>query len=278
MQSPRDRWCAALIIIGAALAATSLAAAVLATRPRTAVGKRLAQLTPRTGMPRRARSMLVTSGLAQSGLGWSEDELVRAKIVAALVGAALVSAIGLFIPIGPLGVVAAGYVGFILPTLRVDRAAARRQSDAAHGLVTLVEWAEALVATGRPAEIAFVAIAESGVGAGLIDGALASAARSYALGAPLFPALAHEAAAAGLPALAAIASDLDRSRDLGRGALVVLRDHRDRLRASERAGSLDAAGRIEGRLMLVLVLCYLPALMLLVVIPLFLGLLDGLFV
>ena len=53
---------------------------------------------------------------------------------------------------------------------------------------------------------------------------------------------------------------------------------RDRLRASERAKSLDAAGRVEGRLMLVLVLCYLPALMLLVVIPLFLGLLDGLFI
>ena len=60
-------------------------------------------------------------------------------------------------------------------------------------------------------------------------------------------------------------------------ALVVLRDHRDRLRASERARSLYAAGRVEGRLMLVLVLCYLPALMLLVVIPLFLTLLDGLF-
>ena len=75
-----------------------------------------------------------------------------------------------------------------------------------------------------------------------------------------------------------IASDLEHARDLGRGALVVLRDHRDRLRASERARSLDAAGRVEGRLVLVLVLCYLPALMLLVVIPLFLGLLDGLFV
>jgi len=34
---------------------------------------------------------------------------------------------------------------------------------------------------------------------------------------------------------------------------------------------------VEGRLMLVLVLCYLPALFLLVVIPLFIGLLDGLF-
>ena len=229
-------------------------------------------------MPRLVRSMLVTRDLAQSGLSWSEDELLRAKIVAALAGAALAAAVGLFAPIGPLVVVAAGYAGFILPTLRVDRAAARRRSEAAHALVTLVEWAEALVASGRPVETAFVAMAETGVGAGLIDGAIAAAARSYALGAPLFPALAREAAAFGLPALAAIASDLERARDLGRGALVVLRDHRDRLRASERAGSLDAAGRVEGRLMLVLVLCYLTALMLLVVIPLFLGLLDGLFV
>jgi hypothetical protein len=134
------------------------------------------------------------------------------------------------------------------------------------------------VASGRPTEAAFVAVAERRVGGGLIDDAITAAARSYALGAPLFPALAREATAVRVPALSAIASDLERARDLGRGALVVLRDHRDRLRASERARSLDAAGRVEGRLMLVLVLCYLPALMLLVVIPLFLGLLDGLFV
>jgi len=35
---------------------------------------------------------------------------------------------------------------------------------------------------------------------------------------------------------------------------------------------------VEGQLTLVLVLCYLPALMLLVVIPLFLGLIEGMFV
>jgi len=40
--------------------------------------------------------------------------------------------------------------------------------------------------------------------------------------------------------------------------------------------ALDAASKVEGRLMLVLALCYLPALMLLVVIPLFMSLLDGL--
>jgi Flp pilus assembly protein TadB len=251
---------------------------VLASRPRSAIGVRLALLAPRGQTPRFARSLLITRDLAQSGLGWSESDLVRAKFLAALAGAALAAATSLILPIGPLMVVGAAYAGFILPTLRVDRAAAHRRSEAEHALVTLVEWAEALVASGRPVEAAFVGIASRSVGGRLIDGAVAAAAHSYALGAPLFPALAREAESIGLPALAAVAGDLERARDLGRGALVVLRDHRDRLRGSERAKSLDAAGRVEGRLMLVLVLCYLPALMLLVVIPLFLGLLDGLFV
>jgi Flp pilus assembly protein TadB len=260
------------------LAATSITAAVLASRPRSAVAARLARLAPRGHAPRLARSLLVTGDLAQSGLGWSEIDLVRAKFVVGLTGAAIAAALSLIAPVGPIVVVASAYAGFILPTLRVERAAARSRSEAERALVTLVEWAEALVASGRPIEGAFVAIAERGVGGRLIDEAIGAGARSYALGAPLFPALAREAAAVGTPALAAIATDLERARDLGRGALVVLRDHRDRLRGSERAKSLDAAGRVEGRLMLVLVLCYLPALMLLVVIPLFLGLLDGLFV
>ena len=250
----------------------------MAMRPGSTIGKRLARVAPRPQVLGLVGSMFVTRDLAQSGLGWSHGELVRAKIVAALVGATLAACIALFVPIGPLVAIAAAYAGVVLPTVRVDRAASRRGSDAAHALVTLVEWSEALVASGRPVETAFVALAETGVGAELVDHAMAAAARSYALGAPLFPALAREAAGIGLPGLAAIAGDLEHARDLGRGALVVLRDHRDRLRASERAASLDAAGRIEGRLMLVLVLCYLPALMLLVVIPLFLGLLDGLFV
>ena len=267
-----------MIVVGAALAATAVLTAVLASRSRSAVGKRLARLAPRAQLPDRVRSVLVTPALVQSGLDWTEADLVRAKIVLALVGAAAAAVVGLFAPVGPVVVAGAGYAGFIAPTLRAERAAASQRSDADRALVALVEWAEALVASGRPIETTFVAIAERGTGSGLIDHAIAAAARSYALGAPLFPALAREAAAVGLSTLASIAADLERSRDLGRGALVVLRDHRDRLRASERAKSLDAAGRVEGRLMLVLVLCYLPALMLLVVIPLFLGLLDGLFV
>jgi pilus assembly protein TadC len=182
------------------------------------------------------------------------------------------------VPISEMLVAAAAYAGFVAPTLYVDRAAARRHLEAERSLVTLTEWTEALVASGHPIETAMLAVAARGVGAPLLDAALADATCSYALGAPLFPALAREAQAADLGELARIASELERSRDLGRGALPVLRDERDRLRGRERARSLDAAGRVEGRLTLVVVLCYLPALMLLVVIPLFLGLLNGLYV
>jgi len=59
--------------------------------------------------------------------------------------------------------------------------------------------------------------------------------------------------------------------------VAVIRDPRDVARAAARTEALEAAAQVEGKLMLTLVLCHLPALMLLVVIPLFLTLLDGLF-
>jgi len=267
-----------LTVLGALLATCAAFAAILGARPRSAVVLRLARLAPQPVVASRLRSLVASAGLAQSGLGWNESDLLRAKLIAALVFGAVVAAVGVVVPTGLAPCVLAAYAGFVLPTLRVERAVARRKEEAERALLTFAEWTEALVASGQPIETAVAAIASRGAGAPLLDEALGSAARSYALGAPLFGSLAREATAAGIAPLAAMAQELDRSRDLGRGALTVLRDERDRLRASERARGLDAAGRVEGRLTLVLALCYLPALMLLVVIPLFLGLLDGLFV
>jgi tight adherence protein C len=264
--------------LGASLAALAAGLGVAALRPRSVIGMRLARLRPDRELPHAIRGVVGSGELARSGLPWREVDLLAAKMTAAIAGAAVAAVAALLVPIGPGVVVVAAYVGLIAPSLYVTRVAARRREEADRALVTLLEWAEALVASGRPIETTFAAIAERGLGAGLLDGAVRAAARSYALGAPLFPALAREAAAVDLAALAELASDLERSRDLGRGAAIVLRDHRDRRRASERARSLEAASQVESRLMLVMVLCYMPALMLLVVIPLFVGLVTGLFV
>jgi hypothetical protein len=59
--------------------------------------------------------------------------------------------------------------------------------------------------------------------------------------------------------------------------LPMLQDLRDELRAGERARAFQAASHVEGKLTLVLTLCYLPALALLVIVPLFVTLLAGLF-
>ncbi len=89
--------------------------------------------------------------------------------------------------------------------------------------------------------------------------------------------MARTATESGARGLGDLASRLARTRDLGRGTLPMLQDLRDELRASERASALEAASHVEGKLTLVLTLCYLPALALLVIVPLFVTLLAGLF-
>lgn len=175
----------------------------------------------------------------------------------------------------PLLAPAAGYCAFVAPGIVTDRRAARARAGAERALLTAVEWADALVAAGRPAERAVLAVASEGAGSPLLDRALRSASAAARLGAPVFRVLALEARAAGLRSLVGLADELERSRDLGRGSRAVLRDTRDELRRRERARAIEAASRVDAKLMLVLVLCYLPALMLLVLVPLFVGLLSG---
>jgi len=264
-----------MTLAGSFLAACAVAAVVFAFTPRSAVLRRLAILAPRPSQA--AIALIAPRDLELSGAGWTGPQLLAIKIMSVVACATVTIAAGLLIPIGPAIVAAGAYLGFVIPTIHVERLAAARRAQAERALVTFVEWVEALVAAGRPVETAIVGVATRGVGSPLMDATLASVSRSYALGAPLFGALAREARRVGLDELARLAADLERARDLGQGAATVLADERERTRAAERARSLEAAGNVEGQLMLVLVLCYLPALMLLVVIPLFLGLLEGLF-
>ena len=173
--------------------------------------------------------------------------------------------------------VALGYAGFVAPSLAMERRARARRGEAERALGPLLERIEALAAAGRPIETAVVALAGIPTSSTLLDGALRRAADAYALGAPLFRSLGASAQADAIVGLETLATALERSRGLGQGSMAVVRDARDAARASERASSMAAAATVEGKLMLTLVLCYLPALMLLVVIPLFLTLLNGLF-
>lgn len=240
---------------GAVLAAFSVAAITTAALPRPRVTDALARVA--------AAASQVASGPRRRG-----DHTWRVAL--AVTGGALPIVAG--VPfIAPL----VAYACYVAPSLARDRGLASDLRRSQRALLGVLEWADALVAAGRPAESALLAIAHRGTGAALLDRVLAAAADAASLGAPLFRSIAAEARVAGLDDLFRLAEELERSRDLGNGSRAVIAGARDRLRAAERSRAVAGASRVDTKLMLVLVLCYLPALMLMVVVPLFVGLLGG---
>ncbi len=266
-----------MILIGPALAAIAVASLALSLRRVSAVGRRLQLLAPIEGRSRVAWHTVDELDLRHAGLGLGPDGLLALRGACGLGCGIAASVASLVLPIGPLIVVAAAYAGALAPAVFVEHRARARRARAENATVALVERLEALVAAGRPPETALALLLRRPTGSLLLDGVLARAAEAHLLGAPIFRTLAAHAREDALSTCALVADDLERARDLGTGSLAVVRERRRSLRAAERARLLESASQVEGKLMLVLVLCYLPALVLLVVIPLFIGLLEGLF-
>jgi pilus assembly protein TadC len=240
------------------------------------VQRRLALLVP-GARPRVRWTPVRDRDLRHAGLARTQTDVALAKTIGLGIGTVIGLAAGSLIGSAVVFGLACGFGGFVAPSLVIDRraAAARREAERAFGL--FVERLEALTTAGRPVDSALAALARLPTGARVLDGTLRRTAGAYALGAPLLRTLAAEARDDALVGLGALAASLERARDRGHGSLAIVRDARDSARAAERADALAAAAAVEGKLMLTLVLCYLPALMLLVVVPLFLTLLDGLF-
>lgn len=266
-----------MIAVGPIAVAIAVTCAVLAMRAPSDVERRLRGVH---GDARVAHSVVRAVGRlvrADGRAGAAVERLAVLKlasgVVAALVGIAIAAVTGW----GILAPALLGYAGFIVPSLLAERRTAKRRRDAERASVSVVEWLHALVASGRPVEAAVASIASHPSGSVVLDDCLDRVRRDYALGVPLHVALARNGAEAGVAPLIELGARVERARDLGRGVLSLLQDLRDELRASERARDLEAASHVEGKLTLVLTLCYLPALALLVIVPLFLTLLSGLF-
>ena len=228
-----------------------------------------------SALERRLRSVLPSR--ASETQRTDEDQIALARIACAAAAALAGIAIAVALGIGMLPVPALAYIGAIAPSIVVERRRARDRRDIERGMITLTEWLHALVASGRPIEAAIVIVAERRTSSAPLNTLLDGVRRDYTLGVPLADAIARAAERSRSRGLGDLAARLDRTRGLGRGSLPMLQDLRDELRAAERSRALEAASHVEGKLTLVLTLCYLPALALLVIIPLFVTLLAGLF-
>ena len=249
------------MIIGAGAAALAAALAIAAARRASPVESWIARIT-RTRVTDK-RSLV--------------DDALVARAVGAIAASLIGCVVGLALGLGVLAVPVSAFAGSAAASAWLDGRATSRRRDAERAIVTIVEWLHALVMSGRPLESAVARTEGVGSGSADLDAALRQACRDYALGVPMHHALARAANERGLRGLALLAERVARARELGRAALPILDDLRDELRAAERARLLERASQVDGKLTLVLTLCYLPALALLVIIPLFMTLLAGLF-
>jgi len=251
-----------VIPLGTVAATVAVCCAALALRPSSSIERRMSFL----GAPRSRRLVVV-----------ARDRAVVARIVGCAAGAMAGAGASWALGIMPLPVIAGAYLGCVAPAVIAERRAVARTRDAEQAMVTLVEWLCALVAAGRPVESALARAVSQEMASELLNAALTQARRDYTLGVPLHAAISRAATTHGIPSLRELARRLERARELGRGAGPLLQDLRDDLRSAQRARLLRSASSVEGQLTLVVTLCYLPALALLVIVPLFVTLLAGLF-
>jgi Flp pilus assembly protein TadB len=263
-------------VLGALLAGVAVAGLTLALAPPSRIARRLELLAPRPSAWDPSLRRLISPETDPAGSALAPARVLALKLISACAAGLLLAVVSLGLAIGPAGVAVAAYLGWLVPSLVLARQARLARRQAHRASVVLVERLFALVAAGRPPEAALASLLLRSTGSTLLDRTAARVTDSYLLGAPLFRTLGAVAREAGLTACRDLADDLERSRDLGTGSVALLRERREVLRRRERSDALEAASTVEGKLMLVLTLCYLPALLLLVVVPLFLSLLRGL--
>jgi len=227
-----------VIVWGALCAVVSVAAAISAARRDTRVERRLALLLPALARGSRWRPVS-DRDLDQSAVRRTQNEVASVKMVGLLTGAVIGGCAGNALGIGGPAAIACAYAGFVLPSLSVERRARARRRAAERSITMLFERLEALTCAGRPAETALAAVSRVATGSPLLDAVLRGSADAYALGAPLFRSLAVRAEAEGLVDLAAMAVELERSRDLGQGSVAVIRGCAGR-------GTFETANTVAG--------------------------------
>jgi Flp pilus assembly protein TadB len=201
-------------------------------------------------------------------------ELTTADLGIAKLGAAAAAALaGLVLSLAPLAIPVLVFVGFVAPSEWVQRRAGARRTARRAALLPYIERVLALAGAGLTVEQALLRAGEADSPLGPL---LREVRARAELGVSALDALGTVAERERALELSELAQDLWRARQGGRPLWPLLAERREVLRLARRAERLEAASRVDGALSLVLVLAYLPALLVLVVVPLFLGLLRAL--
>ena len=206
--------------------------------------------------------------------------VVGIKLVA---GASIGGALALLIPWIPAMMVGApigGLLGFVLPTLVIDARKKTRRKQILAEVPDVIAELRGLIGTGMGVERALHVLVEdeeSDVGSTALVREIRRTMATYGLGVPLTAALQEAADRLGSPEFEAFVLALKQARRLGSELDAVLDQHEIGLRA-QRQNAIDAeVASQEAKAQLVVAVCFLPAFMLLIFVPMLVSIAEGLF-
>jgi tight adherence protein C len=230
-----------------------------------------------TRLPSGGVSVVNAADLRRAGLDPSRlgpAEVVALKLLGGAAGTAAGLLVALLAPPAMLLVPAAGFAGFVAPSVLISRRRAARHRQLLRELPDLVGLLTAFVGAGVPLEQALHLISarqSAGPAPTLLAAELRTALGEYGLGTPIDAALESMARRTGVVELEILAAALAQGKRQGAGLDRILRDQQAVVRLQQRNRAVAEASRVGTRLVGVLVLVYLPEFMVLIMVPLFYG-------
>ncbi len=207
-------------------------------------------------------------------------ELRALKLTGALLGAALAFLLALALPGVIFLVPLAGWTGYVAPSRFLARRRRARQEQIRRELPDLVGVLKAFISAGLPLERALHLICEQRElprDSSLLAAEIRLALSRYGLGDSIDQALEEMANRIGVDDVALFVGALTQGKRLGTGLEQLLRDQEILVRMNQRNRATAEASRVNTKLMGVLAGVYLPEFVILIMIPMFWGILQQAF-
>ncbi len=203
-------------------------------------------------------------------------ELRALKLGGALLGAAAGSLIALLVGISALLPLLA-WAGYVAPSRYLSHRRRKRQDSIYRELPEVVSMIRAFVVAGMPLERALHLISSDPGAHGILKNEIRVALGRYGLGVTIEEALQEISQRTGTDEIALFISALAQSKRMGTGLEQTLRDQEIMVRTNQRNRSTAEAARVGTKLLGVLAGVYLPEFVILIMVPLFWGIIQRAF-
>lgn len=223
---------------------------------------------------------LDTTYLTQCGLDPNSIDGVEfrvLKLAGALIGAIAGTVLGVVLAGAPLLLPLLAWLGYIAPSQYLSSRRRKRQRAVHREMPEVVGMIRAFVVAGLPLERTLHLISADAQARGILRGEIRAALGRYGVGASIEEALQAIGDRTGVDEISLFVTALTQSKRLGTGLEQTLRDQELLIRMNQRNRSTAEAARVGTRLLGVLAGVYLPEFVILIMVPLFWGIIQRAF-